>query len=192
MKDIVILGGPNGAGKTTAAMVLLPRFPWLQDFLNADEIARGIAPTNPEDAALSAGRLMIERMRSFVSEKRSFAFETTCAGKSYIPMLKSCRQDGLRISLYYFWLSSPDYSIARVAKRVREGGHPIPAEVIRRRFRTGVANLIDLYLPLANEARIYDNSSEEQIFVAEKRDGRELLVHNSEIWSKMKEIASWK
>jgi predicted ABC-type ATPase len=94
VKDIVILGGPNGAGKTTAAMVLMPGLLRSRVFVNADEIARNISPSNVEAAALAAGRLMIERMRELVREEKSFALETTCSGKSYVPMLKACKLNG--------------------------------------------------------------------------------------------------
>jgi predicted ABC-type ATPase len=192
VKDIVILGGPNGAGKTTTASVLLPEFLRLNDFLNADEIARDISPDNPEAAAMAAGRILIQRMREYVRDEKSFAFETTCSGKSYIPLLGACSQDGWRISLYYFWLTSPDQSVARVARRVREGGHDIPAEVIFRRFRTGVSNMLNLYLPLAHEAEIYDNTDRQRILIAEKRAASGIHVHDQGRWNTMKEIATWK
>ena len=144
MKRIILLGGPNGAGKTTTARVLLPEFFELHPFLNADDIARGISPQNVEAAALAAGRLLIEKMRAQVKAGSSFAVETTLSGKSYIPLLKSCKEDGWTISLYYFWLPTPEHSIARVANRVRQGGHSISDEVIFRRFRTGLWNMLHL------------------------------------------------
>ena len=168
MKEIVILGGPNGAGKTTTARILLSDFLREHEFLNADEIAREISPRNPEAASLSAGRELINRMRSLVLGGNSFAFETTCAGKSYIRVLEQCRRNGWRIALFYFWLPSPEDSLARVAKRVSEGGHGIPAEVIQRRFRTGLRNMRHLYLPLADTAAIYDNSGQRRILIAQK------------------------
>ena len=153
-KDIVVLGGPNGAGKTTAARILLPEFFKLHPFLNADDLARDIAPENVESAAMAAGRLLIERMRTFVREGRSFAMKTTCFGKSYIPMLKDCKANGWRVSLYSFWLPTQEDSIARVANRVCHGGHHIPDEVIHRRFKTGLQNMLQHYLPLADNAGI--------------------------------------
>ena len=132
-KNIFILGGPNVAGKTTAAKVLLPQRLGVDGFLNADEIAREILPENVDAAALAAGRELILRMRKMVREGRDFAFETTCSGKSYIRLLKECREAGWRISLIYLWVPSPEYSIARVARRVSQGGHHIPEDVIRRR-----------------------------------------------------------
>ncbi|MGD0732569.1 MAG: AAA family ATPase [Terracidiphilus sp.] len=192
MKEIVILGGPNGAGKTTAARVLLPEFFRLYPFLNADDIARDLAPENVESAALAAGRLLIERMRALVREGESFALESTLSGKSYLPLLKGCRDNGWRIGLYYFWLPSPQDSIARVARRVRQGGHDIPDEVILRRFKTGLWNLRHLYLPLADTAAIYDNSGQRRVLIAEKESGFPLSIKDPERWSRIEELTSWK
>jgi predicted ABC-type ATPase len=187
LKDIVLLGGPNGAGKTTAARVLIPEYFKLRSFMNADEIARDLSPSNVEAAALAAGRIMIERMRAEVRAGESFAIETTLAGKSYIPMLRECKANGWRIVLFYFWLLTPEDSIARVARRVSEGGHHIPDEVIYRRCKTGLWNMRNLYLPLADDAEIYDNTGREPVLIAEKREGLALLVHDPERWEKMEE-----
>jgi predicted ABC-type ATPase len=189
MKEIILIGGPNGAGKTTAAQILLPEFFELHEFLNADEIARSISPQDVESAALFAGRLFIERMRANIRSGRSFALETTCSGKSYIPILKKCRAAGWRISLMYFWLPSPEASIARVARRVSQGGHNIPEDVIRRRYKLGVHNMRTLYLPLAQEAEIYDNTDRNRVLVAEKREDKFLLIRDPERWAKIEEVA---
>jgi predicted ABC-type ATPase len=169
-------------------MTLLPEFFRTFQFLNADEIAREVSPQNVEAAALASGRLLVERMRRYVNSCESFALETTCAGKSYIPTLKACRADGWKVSLYYFWLPSPELSIARVAKRVRNGGHHIPDEVIYRRFTTGLSNMLKLYLPLADEAKIYDNSGSRRILIAERAERAELVIHDPERWSRMGEL----
>lgn len=192
MKRIILLGGPNGAGKTTTARVLLPEFFELHPFLNADDIARGISPQNVEAAALAAGRLLIEKMRAQVKAGSSFAVETTLSGKSYIPLLKSCKEDGWTISLYYFWLPTPEHSIARVANRVRQGGHSISDEVIFRRFRTGLWNMLHLYLPLADTAAIYDNSQRQRILIADRESGGQLVIHDQVRWSRIEELTLWK
>ncbi|MGB6690803.1 MAG: zeta toxin family protein [Terracidiphilus sp.] len=192
MKEIVILGGPNGAGKTTAARVLLPEFLHMHEFLNADEIAREIAPDHPEAAAMAAGRRMIERMRENVQRQRSFGFETTCSGKSYLHLLNRCKREGWGITLIYLWLPSPQEAIARVAKRVMRGGHNIPADTIVRRFHAGLSNMRNLYLPLANTAAIYDNGGERRMLVAEKESGRPLAIVDAKRWSQMEQMALWK
>lgn len=190
MKDIILLGGPNGAGKTTAAKVLLPEFLELYSFLNADEMARNISPSDSEAASFAAGQLMMERMRVLVHDGKSFAIETTCAGKSYASLLQRCKQAGWRITLLYFWLPTPEMAIARVALRVTEGGHNIPSDVVLRRYYTGLSNMCNLYLPLADEAEIYDNSDKQQVLIAEKREGRSLIVHEPERWARIQEVAS--
>ncbi len=188
MEEIVLLGGPNGAGKTTAARVLLPEFLEENEFLNADEIARQIAPDDPEFVALTAGRELIERMRRLVRYGRSFALETTCSGRSYLRLLEQCKQNGGRITLLYFWLPSPELAVERVARRVRQGGHSIPVEVIYRRYRTGVRNMRDLYLPLADEAEIYDNSDNRRVLIADKRRGLAIQVHDAGRWAAIEEV----
>ena len=187
VRDIFILGGPNGAGKTTAADVLLPEKLRIHTFLNADEIARSISPGNVEAVAFEAGRLMIERMRDLVRDGQSFAFETTCSGKSYLRLLKECQKVGWRVSLIYLWLPSPEYSIARVARRVSQGGHRIPDDVIRRRYQMGLWNMRHLYLPLADNAMIYDNRDNALRPIARRAPGSPLRVLDEEIWAKIEE-----
>jgi predicted ABC-type ATPase len=189
VKEIVLIGGPNGAGKTSTARELLPVFFAACEYLNADEIARNISPENVDSAAFAAGRVLIERMRWLVSRSQCFALETTCSGKSYISLLRECRKQGWRISLLYLWLNTPEASLLRVKKRVAAGGHSIPAEAIQRRFRSGVANMLNLYLPLAHEAEIYDNTNRNRILVAEKRNDGNVLVHDPAVWNLMKEAA---
>jgi predicted ABC-type ATPase len=191
VKDIVILGGPNGAGKTTAARVLLPDLLRRRAFLNADDMAREIAPRDPDSAAFAAGRLLLVRMRELIGEGRSFVLETTCSGKSYVPILKNCRNDGWTLTLLYFWLPSPEASIARVAHRVLEGGHSIPSEAIYRRFRTGLWNMLHLYLPLADSAAIYDNSGEQRIPIARREGGGSLQILDRERWLRMEALSEW-
>jgi predicted ABC-type ATPase len=188
-KEIFIIGGPNGAGKTTASRVLLPDFFEENEFLNADEIARSIAPHDPDSAALAAGRVFIERMRDLIRRGRSFAFETTCSGRSYLRLLEQCKQDGWRIQLLYFWLPSPQLSVERVARRVSQGGHEIPIEVIQRRYVAGVSNMRNLYLPLVHDAEIYDNSDKSRILIAEKRKEQAILIHDPERWAAIEKVA---
>jgi predicted ABC-type ATPase len=107
-------------------------------------------------------------------------------------MLKECRANGWRVALHYFWLPSPEDSIARVAKRVSQGGHHIPADVIYRRFKTGLWNMLHLYLPLADTAAIYDNSGTRRVLIAEREVGLPLVIHDPDRWSKMEELAPWR
>lgn len=186
MKDIVILGGPNGAGKTTAAQVVLPRQLDIREFVNADEIARGLSPFNPDGAAIAAGRLMIERIRNLVQDRQSFAFETTCAGRLHAALLQRCKAHGWRVTLVYLWLPSVEAALDRIARRVREGGHDIPANVVTRRYWAGLANMRDLYLPLADLAFIYDNSDEGRALIAERTPEESLVIHDARRWALIK------
>lgn len=192
MRDILLLGGPNGAGKTTTARVLIPEFLKLHEFLNADEFARSIASENIDTAAWAAGRRMLKRMRELVSQRASFGFETTCAGRSYLHLLRDCKEKGWRITLLYFWLRSPEQAIARVEHRVSQGGHAIPADVIRRRYYASVANMRKLYLPLADEAEIYDNSDWRRILIATRREGGVLAIRDMDRWRKIERTAHGK
>jgi predicted ABC-type ATPase len=181
--EIVIIGGPNGAGKTTAAQLLVPRSLEIREFVNADEIARGLSPFNPENAAFGAGRLMLQRIRELIGNRVSFAFETTCAGRAHLPILRRCRADGWRVTLVYLWLPSPQAALDRVARRVREGGHSILNNVVVRRYWAGIANLQLLYLPLADVAVIYDNSDGQRTLIAERLPKGSLVVHDANRWA---------
>jgi predicted ABC-type ATPase len=189
MKDIVIIGGPNGAGKTTAAKLAIPVGLRIQEFVNADEIARGLSPFNPDGAAIPAARLMIERIKSLVGAGQSFAIETTCSGRTQVGWLRACKADGWRVTLVYLWLPTIRSALDRVARRVRQGGHDIPADVVARRWRAGLINMRDLYLPLADSAAIYDNSDGGPCLIAERTPDTPLIVHDPARWKMMEEAA---
>jgi predicted ABC-type ATPase len=184
MPEIVIIGGPNGAGKTTASRRILPVFD-IREFVNADEIARGLSPYEPEHSALAAGRLMLERMRELIRSRQSFAFETTCAGRAYLPMLQKSKVDGWRVTLAYLWLPSPQDAVDRVAKRVRRGGHNISSDVIVRRYWAGLSNMRLLYLPLAEVATIHDNSDGQGMLIAERSANSPFVVYDADRWAKI-------
>jgi predicted ABC-type ATPase len=129
MKDLVVLGSPNGAGKTTAAERLLPADLNIREFVNADEIARGLSPFNPEGSAVLAGRLMIQRIRDLAKSGESFAFETTCAGRSHLRLLRLCRDMGYRLTLLFLWLSSAETAMLEVKKHA---DNSFTEEAVRR------------------------------------------------------------
>jgi predicted ABC-type ATPase len=185
VEEIVVIGGPNGAGKTTAAQWLVPRGLEIREFVNADEIARGVSPFNADHAALLAGQLMLERMGVLIRNRQSFAFETTCAGRAHVGTLQRCKAAGWRITLVYLWLPSPEMALDRVARRVREGGHHIPDQVVIRRYWAGLANMRHLYLPVADVAAIYDNSDGGRTLIAERTPGDFLIVHDAARWAKI-------
>ena len=176
MPTVYVIGGANGAGKTTTALALLAQRLDVVEFVNADSIAAGVSPLNPESVALQAGRMMIERMELLLNSNTDFAFETTLASRSFAPFLRRCKDRGYSVALLYFWLRSADLAVERVSMRVASGGHSIPEEVVRRRYERGRRNLFDLYLPLADEWMIFDNSSLGATLVAEQELGQEQVT----------------
>jgi predicted ABC-type ATPase len=183
MRNVFVIGGCNGAGKTTASLAILPALLNCQEFVNADAIAAGLSPLNPDSVAVMAGRMMLDRMKNLRSLGVDFAFETTLAARSFAPFLRDCKQQGYAITLLYFWLQSPELAIQRVALRVASGGHSIPEETIRRRYDRGRQNLVELYLPLADRWAIFDNSIQPSQAIAENGDHQLPIVYDSEKWA---------
>ncbi len=157
---IIIIAGPNGAGKTTFAREFLPQEAGCPVFVNADLIAAGLSPFAPERAAIQAGRLMLGAMAQHVARRESFAFETTLSGLSYARQIPQWRQLGYRVELFFLSLPSADVAIQRVAERVRQGGHDIPATTIRRRFDSGKRLFSEVYQPLVDQWVLYDNAGD--------------------------------
>jgi predicted ABC-type ATPase len=144
MPNLYLIGGCNGAGKTTAALTVLPNVLNCQEYVNADAIAAGLSPLNPDAMARQAGRLMLQRIRELIQAGVDFSFESTLAARSFAPLLQDCKSAGYVIHLAYFWLRSPELAISRVARRVASGGHSIPEETIRRRYRTHLTSFRSL------------------------------------------------
>lgn len=188
-KQIFMIAGPNGAGKTTTAMSLIANFPIIYEFINADEIAHGLAPMHPESISLTASKLMLKRLNELLQANKSFAFETTGAGKNYIRHLKEAQVKGYEIHLLFLWLPSPDLAAKRVAKRVEQGGHDIPENTIRRRYFAGLKNILNHYLPLSDSALILDNSiTDTNNVIAEKNLGDDLKILQPNIWKEIEGI----
>jgi len=160
IKKILIIAGPNGAGKTTFAREFLPNEADCPVFVNADLIAAGISPFDPERAAFRAGRIMLEQIHAFSKKGESFAFETTLSGKSYLRMIRNWQQHDYIVKLFFLSLSTPEFAMARVRQRVVEGGHHIPDDVVRRRFYAGMCNFEDKYKAVVDEWSLFDNSGE--------------------------------
>ena len=177
MPKLYIIAGCNGAGKTTASYTVLPEMLGCKEFVNADEIAKGLSPFNPESVAIEAGRLMLQRMDDLLSEGSDFAFETTLSTRSYVKFIERAQAKGYLVTLLYFWLPPPEQAIERVATRVREGGHNIPSDVIRRRYANGIKNLTALYIPLCNYWAIYDNSSADEQIRIIALGGKDITTH---------------
>jgi predicted ABC-type ATPase len=162
---VIIIAGPNGAGKTTFAREFLPREAACPVFVNADLIAAGIAPFAPENAALRAGRLMLEELSHHFAAGISFAFETTLSGRGYLRLIKEWKAAGYQVKIIFLQLASADEAVARVAQRVKQGGHNIPEEVIRRRFAAGKNNFEKLYAPRVDAWALYDNAGSVPVLI---------------------------
>lgn len=179
MPNLYVIAGPNGAGKTTTAQKFLPDELHIVEFVNADNIAKGLSPFNPEGVAFEAGRIMLKRIKDLALQKIDFAFETTLSTVSYVNFLRTCKNEGYDIILIFVWLSSPKLAIERVAFRVSMGGHSIPIEIIERRYYKGLHNLQKYFLPLSTDWIIVDNSQQEIELIAKSTNGK-LLAFNKE------------
>jgi predicted ABC-type ATPase len=162
---IVIIAGPNGAGKTTFARSFLPEEADCRDFINADLIAVGLSPFDPSAAAIRAGRLMMAEIHSRVRQRRSFAFETTLSGLTYIRLIREWQRIGYKVKIVFLGLRSPDLAVARVRTRVAQGGHDVPEPVVRRRFEAGRRNFNNRYKKLADSWVLYESGGERPVAV---------------------------
>lgn len=186
--QVVVLAGPNGAGKSTSAPAVLAGLLKVKEFVNADEIAKGLSGFSPESAALAAGKVMLERLHELSAAKRDFAFETTLASRSYAAMIRDWRAQGYRCQVCFFWLPSAGMAIHRVQQRVKTGGHDIDRATIMRRYSAGLKNFFALYRPLADHWRMYDNSSDQgPRLIAEGRSTAAINVADKGIWASLVE-----
>ncbi len=185
MKNLYIIAGCNGAGKTTASYTVLPEILQCKEFINADEIAKGLSPFNPEQVAIQAGRLMLTRINRLIQTETDFAFETTLASKSFLKTIEKAKKKGYFITLIFFWLVSPELAIERVKIRVKEGGHNIPQEVIVRRYYAGLNNFFNLYTNKVDYWMFFDNSNMISKIIAEGNN-ENILIKNTKIWQRLK------
>ncbi len=174
-KNVYVIAGPNGAGKTTFAREFLPNYAHCSKFVNADLIAQGVSPFAPEDAAVRAGRLMLDEIHRLAAAGADFAFETTLSGHTQLALWNRLKSQGYRIHLFYLWLESVALAEARVRVRVQEGGHDIPTQTIRRRFSRSVENFLR-YRESADEWMLLDNSEDQPIQVASSAAGNVLIM----------------
>ncbi len=166
-KNLYIISGCNGAGKTTASYSVLPKLLDCKQFVNADEIAKGLSPFCPESVAIQAGKLMLLRIDELLEANETFSIETTLATKSYANLVRRAQEKGHAVTLLYFWLNSPELAVKRVARRVSEGGHNIPQDVIYRRYEKGIKNLTNIFIPIVDSWIVIDNSIEPREVLAE-------------------------
>ena len=184
MKRLFIIAGCNGAGKTTASYTILPEILNCNEFVNADEIAKGLSPFQPEKVGIESGRLMLSRINSLLEKGEDFAFETTLSSKSYKNLILKAQKLGYHVTLLFFYLETPELAIERVKKRVSEGGHNIPKEVIVRRYNGGLKNFFDIYFDIVDDW-IFANTSEDQSQIIASNLNGQLQIYHPSLWTRI-------
>ena len=183
--ELYVIAGPNGAGKTTFATEFLPHFAKCREFVNADLIARGLSPFSPGAVAVEASRLMLGKINDLAGQRRTFAFETTLSGRSYLALFQRLKALGYRIHVIFLWLPEVDIAIRRVRDRARRGGHSVPEIDIRRRFKRGIRNLLGEYQRIVDTWTLLDNSGDQPRLVA-SFDGAESVAFDNALFEKIK------
>ncbi len=181
MPNLYIIAGCNGAGKTTASFNILPQILECKEFVNADEIAKGLSPFAPETVAIQAGKLMLQRIENLLQEGVPFAIETTLATRSYQSLVKRAQERGYTVQLLFYWLESPELACQRVEKRVSEGGHNIPTATIHERYHRGLKNLFKIFMPIVDYWALFDNNCETRMIADDQ------VIHNEDLFEEIKE-----
>jgi len=186
--NLYIISGCNGAGKTTASYTILPEMLHCREFVNSDEIAKGLSPFNADTMAVAveASRIMYKRIRELIGMAETFALETTLASRSIANLVKDAQSKGYYVTLLYFWLNTPDLAVERVKNRVVMGGHNVSEPTVRRRYRAGILNLFDLYIPICDYWMITDNSLSPMEVIAKGFRSGEKDINNAIIFDKLK------
>jgi len=185
MTKLYIVAGCNGAGKTTASFTILPEILDCKEFVNADEIARGLSPFQPEKVSFEAGRIMLQRIQELIEEKVNFAFETTLSTRSFINYIEKAKLMGYETTLLFFWLNNENLAIERVKVRVIEGGHNIPKNTIIRRYHRGLFNFFQLYKSKVDNWMFINNSGSSYQLIA-KGSNQSKTIFQQAIWDKIK------
>ncbi len=185
-KKLYIIAGCNGAGKTTASFTILPEILDCKEFVNADEIAKGLSPFQPEKVSFESGRIMLNRINELLKDGENFAFETTLSTRSYKNKILDAKRNNYRVTLLFFWLQNIELAKERVRIRVSEGGHNIEPEVIERRYINGIKNLFDIYIPIVDGVLIFDNSEGKHELVADKKIDDLLNILNQDKFNYLK------
>ncbi len=187
MAHVIVIAGANGAGKSSVAPFLLRDKLGVSEFVNADVLAQGLSAYAPETVAIAAGRIMLKRINKLANSQENFAFETTLSTRTFFPKLKQMRENGYEVSLFFLWLFSEELAVLRVAERVRQGGHNIPTETIKRRYQKGLENFFNLYQNLADNWYFYDNSNVADLQLIAKGNFFETKrTLNEKLWRKIK------
>jgi predicted ABC-type ATPase len=187
---VVILAGPNGAGKSTSAPTVIDQLMAVGAFVNADTIARGLSAFDVEGVAFQAGRIMLERLEELAAQRADFAFETTLASRTFAPFIRKLRDAGYYVQVVYVWLNSADLCIERVKGRAQTGGHFVEEAIVRRRYERSLRNFFNLYQPLVDDWRVYDNSDPSgSRVVAAGHGSTTTVIHDQQTWDAMRRRA---
>lgn len=189
MPNLYIIAGCNGAGKTTASFTVLPEMLNCKEFVNADEIARGLSPFMPEKAAINAGKIMLLRIQELINKQVDFSFETTLSANHFVKLIKDAQSKGYFVTLIFFWLNKVELAIERVNKRVQEGGHNIPVETIKRRYEKGIENLFRKYIPVCDYWLLINNSASPFHIIAEGDKQGASIIKNEKNFFAIKSLA---
>lgn len=187
MPRLIILAGCNGAGKTTASYTFLPEILDCREFVNSDEFAKSLSPFDPSSASVSASRYMLMRIEYLLEQNADFSIETTLATRSLVTIIRKAKAKDYKITLIYLWLQSPELALQRVRSRVASGGHNIPEDVLRRRYRMGISYLFDTYMPLCDNWVIADNTHPPFTVVAEGNKDR-IIIKNEDVYNKIRSL----
>ncbi len=182
--NVYIIAGPNGAGKTTFAKEFLPSYAKCKNFVNADLIAQGLAPFAPELAGIKAGRILLEQIHSLSTQRADFAFESTLSGKSYLPFFKNLKAKGYTIHIFFLWIPDVNLALGRIKGRVAEGGHDVPAQDVKRRFKRSFNNFSNIYKIIADYWSIIDNSVIPPDVIV-RNQGKNLEILDQELYNKI-------
>jgi predicted ABC-type ATPase len=185
MPNLYIIAGCNGAGKTTASYTLLPEMLNCKEFVNADEIARGLSPFQPDKAGIDAGKIMLTRIKELIKSQLDFSFETTLSARHFVNLIKDAQQQGYFVTLVFFWLNSVELAIERVKMRVSDGGHDIPEDTIKKRYKSGIANLIKMYIPVCDYWMVLNNSVTPFQLISEGLQNNKIEIKEKVIWDKI-------
>jgi predicted ABC-type ATPase len=189
MPTLYIIAGPNGVGKTTFADRYLPDEAIQVEFVNADLIARGLSPYDPESASIEAGRIALKRIRELISNRIGFTWETTMSGKTAVVWLRQAREAGYVLKAYFLWVRNPETTIRRIRQRVIEGGHAISEDVSRRRFFKTIQNFFTIYRPVVNSWKLFQNELPGPRLLAVEKHGR-LVVRDPEQFAQIQREAA--
>lgn len=171
-----LIAGVNGSGKTTFALDYFKNNQ--TTFINADLIATGLSPINPDVSQFAAGKLMLGKIKECIDNKIDFAVETTLSSKNYLKTIQQLKQDGWCVELLYLYLPSVELSKQRVAERVKNGGHNIKTTDIERRYNRSVSHLVNEYFNAVEVITCLNNQEYSDLIF--KKDKDKIVVYNQD------------